>query len=94
MKELREVEFESTGVNNYTVVLAEESVRKTILAKLIEADCVTLEVTAVKSSLEDVFVKLTAQPRAQTREEALDSLAEELEAERAAEDAAAGKKED
>lgn len=83
-----EVEYISAGVNAYTIILVEEAVRKTLMAKLLAADCMVLEVNAVRANLEEVFVRLTAAPRAQTRAEAMAELEEKLEAERSAEDAA------
>lgn len=83
-----EVEFESVGVNAFTVTVASDAVRKPMMAALIEADCMVLEVATVTSSLEDVFVKLTSASRAQTREEAFEELGREMDAKREAEEAA------
>ncbi|MBR6761503.1 MAG: ABC transporter ATP-binding protein [Oscillospiraceae bacterium] len=87
VKELRETEYIETGVNRYRVVVSEEPVRKAIMSALIAADCMVLESGIEKTSLEDVFVKLTAQPRQQTREEAFEALGQKLEADRLAEEA-------
>ena len=83
-----EVEFESQGVNAFTVTAASESVRKPLMSRLIAEDCMVLEITSVKSSLEDVFVKLTASSRTQSREEAFEELGREMDAQRKAEEAA------
>lgn len=88
VRELREVEYVSAGVNSFAVVVAEETVRKALMTKLIEADCMVLEISAEKASLEQVFVKLTAPDRKKTREEELEELAQKLEADRLAEEAA------
>ena len=83
-----EVEFDSQGVNAFTVTVASEAVRKPLMSRLIAEDCMVLEITTVKSSLEDVFVKLTSSSRAQSREDALEELGKELDAQREAEEAA------
>ncbi len=83
-----DVEFDSQGINAFTVTVASESVRKPLMSRLIAEDCMVLEITSVKSSLEDVFVKLTAPTREQTREEAFEELGKEMDAQREAEEAA------
>lgn len=88
-----EVEYESVGVNVYTVSADSDDVRKPLMAALITADCMVLEITAVRMNLEEVFVRLTAPSRTQTREEAFEELAKEQDAKREAEEAAAGQTE-
>lgn len=83
--EVREVEYDSVGVNAYTIAVASDEVRKPLMSALLAADCMVLEVTAVRSSLEDVFVKLTAATPAQTREEAFEELGRQMDAAREAE---------
>lgn len=83
-----EVEFESMGVNAFTVTVTSDNVRKPMMTKLLTEDCMVLEITAVTSSLEDVFVKLTSTSPAQTREEAFKELGKEMDEKRAAEEAA------
>lgn len=87
VRALREVEYISAGVNSYEVVVADETVRKTLMATLIEADCMVLEISAEKASLEQVFVKLTTPDRKKTRAEEFEELAQKLEADRLAEEA-------
>ena len=67
--------------------MADETVRKTLMATLIEADCMVLEISAEKASLEQVFVKLTTPDRKKTRAEEFEELAQKLEADRLAEEA-------
>ena len=88
VKEVKEVEYESDGVNSYTHAVDSDAVRKDIVTKLVAEDCMVLEISTVSSSLEDIFVKLTGGTRAQTREEAFEELGKKLEADRAAELAA------
>lgn len=88
VRSVDEVEFDSQGVNAFTVTAESESVRKPLMARLIAEDCMVLEITSVKSSLEDVFVKLTAPTRAQSREEAFEELGKEMDRQREAEEAA------
>lgn len=85
VKEVREVEYISAGVNEYTVVMEDETVRKKLMAKLIAEDCMVVEVNPVRVNLEEIFVKLTAAPRAQSRAELLEELGKELEEQHAAE---------
>lgn len=80
-----DVEFDAHGVNAFTVTAVSESVRKPLMSRLIAEDCMVLEITSVKSSLEDVFVKLTA---AQSREDTFEELGKEMDAQREAEEAA------
>lgn len=54
-----EVEYEDAGVNSFTVKVANDDVRKPIVASLVAEDCMVVEITTVHSTLEDVFVKLT-----------------------------------
>ena len=88
VRSVDEVEFDSQGVNAFTVTVESEAVRKPLMSRLIAEDCMVLEITSVKSSLEDVFVKLTAPTRAQTREEAFEELGKEMDRQREAEEAA------
>ncbi|MBP0966162.1 MAG: ABC transporter ATP-binding protein, partial [Oscillospiraceae bacterium] len=81
---ISEVEYESDGVSSFTVSVTSEEVRKPLMAALIAADCMVLEVTSVHANLEDVFVRLTAP----SREDALADLNKELDAAREAEKAA------
>ncbi|MBQ5338151.1 MAG: ABC transporter ATP-binding protein [Oscillospiraceae bacterium] len=83
-----EVEFDSVGVNAFTVAASSETVRKTLMSRLIAEDCMVLEITSVKSNLEDVFVKLTASSRTQSREEAFEELGKEMDEQRKAEESA------
>lgn len=85
VKELREVAYESAGINSYTVAIESEDVRKPLMSSLIAGDCIVLEVTSVHANLEEVFVRLTAAPREQSRKELLEELGEELAAQHAAE---------
>lgn len=82
VSEIEEVEFESAGVNTFTAVVASDAVRKPLMAALIAGDCMVLEIAAVRPSLEEVFVRLTAPSRA----DALEDLGKELDAQRAAEE--------
>lgn len=86
VKELREVEYLSTGLNRYTVVITGDAVRKALMTKLISEDCMVLEISAEKASLESVFVKLTAPDRKKTREEEFEELGQKLEADRLAQE--------
>jgi len=54
-----EVAFDSVGVNIFTVKVKDDDVRKPLMSALISQDCMVLEITAVKSSLEDAFVQIT-----------------------------------
>ncbi len=83
-----EVEFDSVGVNAFTVAASSEAVRKTLMSRLIAEDCMVLEITSVKSNLEDVFVKLTASSRTQSREDAFEELGREMDEQRKAEESA------
>lgn len=88
VRAIDEVEYESAGVNAFTVTVASDAVRKPLMSSLIAQDCMVLEITAQHSSLEDVFVKLTATSRSQSREEAFEELGREMDAQREAEEAA------
>ena len=57
------------------------------MTALISADCMVLEITAVLSSLEDAFVKITGTGK-QSREDAFEELGREMDAQREAEEAA------
>lgn len=83
-----EVEFDSVGINAFTVTASSEAVRKTLMSRLIAEDCMVLEITSVKSSLEDVFVKLTASSRTQSREDAFEELGKEMDEQHKAEESA------
>ena len=58
-----EVEYESDGVSSFTVSVDSDAVRKPLMAALIDADCMVMEITAIHANLEDVFVRLTAPSR-------------------------------
>lgn len=88
VRKLREVEYISAGLNRYSVVIAGDPVRKALMTKLIAADCMVLEISSEKTSLEQVFVKLTRTDRKKTRDEEFEELAQKLEADRLAEEAA------
>ena len=77
---ISEVEYESDGVSSFTVSVESDDVRKPLMAALIAADCMVLEVTAVHANLEDVFVRLTAP----SREDQIADLHKELDAAREA----------
>lgn len=87
VQEITGVEYEDTGVNNFMVKVESDEVRKTLMAALLAGDCMVLEITTVKSSLEDVFVKLTAASPKQSRSEALEDLGRQMDAAREAEEA-------
>ncbi len=87
VKAIEEVSVESAGVNAFTVAVESEDVRKPLMTALISADCMVLEITAVHSSLEDAFVKITGTGR-QSREDAFEELGREMDAQREAEEAA------
>lgn len=88
VSEIEEVEYESVGVNAFTVRVASEDVRKPLMSKLLAADCMVLEITTEKPSLEEAFVKLTAPTAKQTRDEAFEELGKQMDAAREAEEAA------
>lgn len=88
VKEIREAEVESDGVNIFTVVLESEEVRKALVTALVSNDCMVLEINTVHANLEEVFVRLTAPTKAQSRDEAFEELGKKLEADREAELAA------
>ena len=87
VKAIEEVSVESAGVNAFTVAVESEDVRKPLMTALISADCMVLEITAVHSSLEDAFVKITGTGK-QSREAAFEELSREMDAQREAEEAA------
>ncbi|HAG12239.1 MAG TPA: ABC transporter [Ruminococcus sp.] len=80
-----EVEFDSVGINAFTVAVKSDEVRKPLVAALVEQDCMVLEITSRTSSLEDVFVSLTTPGN--SREETFEALGKEMDAKRAAEEA-------
>jgi ABC-2 type transport system ATP-binding protein len=84
VRSIDEVEYESAGVNAFTVTVDSDDVRKPLMSSLISQDCMVLEITAQHSSLEDIFVKLTGNSRGDTFEE----LGKEMDAAREAEEAA------
>ena len=87
VREITSVEYESSGVNTFTVKVDADDVRKPLMAALLAGDCMVLEVATVKSSLEDVFVKLTGSPtRKQSREDAFAELGREMDAAREADE--------
>lgn len=99
VKEIREAEVESDGVNIFTVVLESEEVRKALVTALVSNDCMVLEINTLHANLEEVFVRLTAPTKAQSRDEAFEELGKKLEADREAElaarnDAESGEEED
>lgn len=54
-----DITYVETNVHTYTISIAGEEARKEIISRLVAAGCEIIEVSTVKSSLEDVFVKLT-----------------------------------
>ena len=52
---IKSVEYIKTGTHTFTVEIRDDSVRKAILAKLIEADCSVVSVNTSKMSLEEVL---------------------------------------
>ena len=86
VQEIDEVEYDSVGVNSFTVKVESDDVRKPLMAALLAADCMVLEITTEKPSLEEAFVKLTSPTRKQTRDEVFEELGKKLEAEREAEE--------
>ncbi len=79
-----EIEFESDGVNSFTVTASSDAVRKPLMEALLAKDCMVLEITAIHANLEDVFVRLTSP----SKEDALEDLGKQLDAAREAEEAA------
>lgn len=59
--DLQSVEFVGTSTHKYTVEIENDAVRKVLLTALIAEDCSVVEVSTVKLSLEEVFVRLTTQ---------------------------------
>jgi len=88
VQEIVSVEYEDAGVNAFTVKVDSDEVRKPLMAALLSGDCMVLEIAAVRVSLEDVFVKLTASSQKQSRDEAFEELGRRMDAEREAEEAA------
>ena len=86
-----EVAFESAGVNVFTVKVQSDAVRKPLVSALVANDCMVLEITAQKSSLEDAFVKLTQSP-ASGRDAAFEELGQKMDAAREAEEKAKAEK--
>ena len=87
-----EVAFDSAGVNVFTVKVKSDAVRKPLVAALVGQDCMVLEITTVKPSLEEAFVKLTGAGKS-SRESTFEELGAKMDADRAAEEAAGKKKE-
>lgn len=81
---IEEIEFESDGVNSFTVTAASDAVRKPLMEALLAKDCMVLEITAIHANLEDVFVRLTDP----SQEDAFEELGKQLDAAREAEEAA------
>lgn len=79
-----EIEFESDGINSFTVTASSDAVRKPLMEALLAKDCMVLEITAIHANLEDVFVRLTSP----SKEDALEDLGKQLDAAREAEEAA------
>jgi len=92
--EIEEVEYESVGVNSFTVRVASDEVRKPLMAALLAGDCMVLEITAEKASLEEAFMKLTAPTPKQTSEQAFEELGRQMDAAREADEAAAKKEQE
>ena len=88
VQEIVSVEYEDAGVNAFTVKVDSDEVRKPLMAALLSGDCMVLEIAAVRVSLEDVFVKLTASSQKQSRDEAFEELGRRMDAGREAEEAA------
>ena len=86
-----EVAFESAGVNVFAVKVQSDAVRKPLVSSLVANDCMVLEITAQKSSLEDAFVKLTQSP-ASGRDAAFEELGQKMDAAREAEEKAKAEK--
>lgn len=86
---IEEVEYDSVGVNAFTVEVESDEVRKPLMTALLAADCMVLEIATEKPSLEEAFVKLTAPTPKQTSDEAFEELGREMDAAREAEEAAA-----
>ncbi|MBR5372111.1 MAG: ABC transporter ATP-binding protein [Oscillospiraceae bacterium] len=87
-----EVAFDSPGVNIFTVKVKNDNVRKPLVSTLVGQDCMVLEITSTKPSLEEAFVKLT-QTGTTSREAAFEELGKKMEAERQAEEKAGKQKE-
>ncbi|MBR3447467.1 MAG: ABC transporter ATP-binding protein [Oscillospiraceae bacterium] len=79
-----EIEFESDGINSFTVTASSDAVRKPLMEALLAKDCMVLEITAIHANLEDVFVRLTSP----SKEDALEDLGKQLDAAREAEESA------
>lgn len=80
-----EAEYESAGVNVFTINVTGDDVRKQLITRLLAENCMVLEVSDVHASLEEVFVRLTSPSRA----DAMEDLGKELDAKREAEQSAA-----
>ena len=89
VQEIEEVEYDSVGVNSFTVRVASDDVRKPLMSALLAEDCMVLEIASEKASLEEAFVKLTAPTAKQSSAEAFEALGREMDAAREAEEAAA-----
>ncbi len=75
VNQLKDVTYFKTNACTYTVEVADDSVRKRILAAMLEKDFIVLEISTVKLSLEEVFVKLTTQ---NTKKKSLHEILEEI----------------
>lgn len=88
VQQIVSAEYDSAGVNVFTVQVDDDAVRKLLMTALLKGDCMVLEITSVKMSLEDVFVKLTQTPsRKQSRDDAFEELGREMDAAREADEA-------
>lgn len=88
VQSIEEIEYEAPGVNAFTVKVDSDEVRKPIMTALLMGDCMVLEITEITSSLEDVFVKLTASAPRLSTEATFEALGREMDAAREAELAA------
>ena len=82
--EIEEAEPDDTpGVCTYTVKVDSEDVRKPLVAALVAADCMVLEISVQRSSLEEVFVRLTSSASAAAQQEdELAAIRKEMDEER------------
>ena len=82
VQEIEEIEpDEADGISTYTVRVASEDVRKPLVSALVAGDCMVLEISVLRSSLEEVFVRLTSSPEEQKQEDELAAIRKELEEE-------------
>ena len=83
VQEVEEIEpDEADNISTYTVRVASEDVRKPLVAALVAGDCMVLEISVLRSSLEEVFVRLTSSPEEQKQEDELAAIRKELDEER------------